>query len=442
MAQTSSDDKTHVLHFEYNDEDYSALTALVNDVRFHIIVDPNDLQKSREKPLYHEYLNKISALRDAERREEESAEKSQSVGSDTKKSKSIDSAIDLTADSNSDPDQDSPSAALDLRNWILSAFTDITNTWAPPNREPFDSTLHEWYHGPTYFYSLQIKHGQLSPEHLDPKPDLESRIETLVPRMKMPKYIQDIDVPWINAHNLTVQSEVSMPEPAHPGQVVDEHGTTYFFKPVVADQPGPTKREISVLQKLEKLDLDIKVPRLLGFVGYEKSKTEAMGFLLTPISDPKPLTTMLKTTVPRAKRAEWANKSEEYVKELHRHDVVWGDAKADNFMVDGGDELWIIDFGGSYTEGWVDPELSETREGDDQGVEKVVRALEDPEGNTVEMAGKGEGAGSVSEVKETASGLFVTERVPENGSGKRKRDEDDADEVENKRRKEGDAEED
>ena len=116
-------------------------------------------------------------------------------------------------------------------------------------------------------------------------------------------------LPWINANNLTVQSEVGLLEPAHPGQVIDKDGNMYFFKPVVADQPGPVKREISILHKLGKADLDIKVPRLLGFVAFSSSKTEIMGYLLTPIASPKPLTKLLKSSVPASKRAEWSSKS-------------------------------------------------------------------------------------------------------------------------------------
>lgn len=51
-------------------------------------------------------------------------------------------------------------------------------------------------------------------------------------------------------------------------------------------------------------------------------------------------------------------------------------------MVDDRDRLWIIDFGGSYTEGWVEERLNETVEGDEMGVGKVVGALEDPDENT------------------------------------------------------------
>jgi tRNA A-37 threonylcarbamoyl transferase component Bud32 len=437
MAQASEENKTYVLDFKYDDADGCALTALVNDVRFHIIVDVKDLQKSREKPLYYEYLDKLYGWRDAERREEEEAEKQQLVGKGDSKyrSRDKDSAVDVSDDE--DEDQDSVSASVELRDWVLAGFADVIAEWAPPNRDPIDSTLYEWYHGPTYFYSLQIKAGQLEPELLETSDDLNARIEKLVPRLKMPKYIQSINLPWLNANDLTVRSEVSLPEPAHPGLVVDKEGKEYFFKPCVTDQPGPIKREISILQKLGKLDVDIKVPQLLGFVSFDNSKTDILGFLLTPIASPKPLTTLLKSSIPRSQRADWATKSEKYVKTLHDNDIIWGDAKADNFMVDEHDELWIIDFGGSYTEGWVDPELSETVEGDDMGLEKVVKALENPDGETFDP-------------EQTASSLFVTEKPAEDASseiekveqsGKRKRgDDDDEHEVEeSKRRKEDDS---
>jgi hypothetical protein len=445
MAQTTTANKAHTLHFSYDNDDSCALTALINDVRFHVTVDPKELQKSREKPLYYEYLDKISALREAEEREEELAEEREAkVHSKKNKSKNRegsegkDSGVDVSADDDNeyveddiseageDADQDSASAGVELRNWILASFSDITNTYAPPNREPEESSLYEWYHGPTYFYTLQIANGELSPALLETTPDLESKIEALVPRMKVPKYMQDYKLPWLNANDLTVESEVSMPPPAHPGQVLhNESSETYFFKPVVSDQPDSVKREIQILRKMEKLDLDIKFPRLCGFVALGNSKTEVMGLLLENIMSPTPLTKLLKASVDEEKRRVWSEKSAAYVALLHDNDIIWGDAKADNFMVDADDELWIIDFGGSYTEGWVDPEISETLEGDDMGLEKIQAALEDPDRNTAdlglvdeeeeiedgdEVVAERVSEQSSSSVKETASTLFVTEK--------------------------------
>jgi hypothetical protein len=40
------------------------------------------------------------------------------------------------------------------------------------------------------------------------------------------------------------------------------------------------------------------------------------------------------------------------------------------------DDAWVIDFGGSYTEGWVDEELKETPEGDEQAVARILKFLD------------------------------------------------------------------
>ena len=181
---------------------------------------------------------------------------------------------------------------------------------------------------------------------------------------------------------------------------------------MVPEEPGPTKREINILQKIEQLNLDIKVPQLVGFVAFENSRTEVMGFLLTNIEDPTPLTKMLKSSVSEEKRVAWSQKSREYVETLHKHDIIWGDAKADNFVVDENDELWIIDFGGSYTEGWIDPELSDTLEGDEQGLEKVQEALEHPDDDQVSHRNRPDRSTTPNPsatVHETASSLFITE---------------------------------
>lgn len=39
----------------------------------------------------------------------------------------------------------------------------------------------------------------------------------------------------------------------------------------------------------------------------------------------------------------------------------------------------MIDFGGSYTPGWIDPELEGTQQGDDQGEQKILDGVRHPE---------------------------------------------------------------
>jgi len=128
----------------------------------------------------------------------------------------------------------------------------------------------------------------------------------------------------------------------------------------------------------------IRVPKLEGLVTFD-DRTKLLGFLQTDIPDPVPLTTKLDADVPQQLRDRWAAEADRIKEVLHENDLVWGDAKADNFMVDADNQLWIIDFGGSYTEGWVDPAIQETAEGDDMGVRKITNALHDPVANVWDL---------------------------------------------------------
>lgn len=67
---------------------------------------------------------------------------------------------------------------------------------------------------------------------------------------------------------------------------------------------------------------------------------------------------------------------------LHDHNTIRGDAKADSFTVEKHEDLWIVDFDGSQTDIWVDPEFIETEEGDDMGVERIVNLLHNQDADT------------------------------------------------------------
>ncbi|KAK1948708.1 hypothetical protein LY78DRAFT_39560, partial [Colletotrichum sublineola] len=58
-----------------------------------------------------------------------------------------------------------------------------------------------------------------------------------------------------------------------------------------------------------------------------------------------------------------------------RKGIIWGDVKAENVLIDREDNAWIIDFGGSYTPGWVDKEKAGTLAGDAQGLAKILDIL-------------------------------------------------------------------
>ena len=60
---------------------------------------------------------------------------------------------------------------------------------------------------------------------------------------------------------------------------------------------------------------------------------------------------------------------------LHETDIVWGDVKAENILIDKDDSAWMIDFGGGYTPGWVDKEVAGTVMGELAGMAKLKRLL-------------------------------------------------------------------
>lgn len=71
-------------------------------------------------------------------------------------------------------------------------------------------------------------------------------------------------------------------------------------------------------------------------------------------------------------RRRWASQIEGLVKALHQEGIIWGDVKADNVLIDKNNDAWVIDFGGSYTPGWVDSDKAGTLEGDKQGLGKII----------------------------------------------------------------------
>ncbi len=419
MADTTKTLRTlscHVLTFFCDDEDASALTVLIRGVRFHIIVDATRLKDNGHEALLTDYLSLLQDFRNSEiegdcpsttvgqattaANIEEKVDpfgKSDSKTSDAEDDK--DSAIDLSADRKTRSQSNTLETSVDtddaesrLQNWILSFFNEETNHLAPADSKVEEPSLKQWYCATTYFFDLEADKDCLKPRRLEDTSELKDRIQELIPRLAMPKYIQNMGLPWVNAKDITVLSEVSEPTPVHPG-LVRAGDELQFFKPADPDQPQAIKREIKILHNIAKLGLHhkIRVPRLLGLVAYEDNSTEIMGILLSNISDPKPLTTLLSSDVPENQRLRWADDSKDMVKILHENGFVWGDAKADNFLVDENNDLWIIDFGGSYTEGWVNPELAETKDGDKMGIEKIVDALVDLDENTFDPEDEEEG---------------------------------------------------
>ncbi|RKK15929.1 hypothetical protein BFJ66_g4584 [Fusarium oxysporum f. sp. cepae] len=126
----------------------------------------------------------------------------------------------------------------------------------------------------------------------------------------------------------------------------------------------------------------IQAPKILGLITTpENGKT--IGFLekYIPVSETWELSTLGSiedvSAIDESRRKKWASQVRDNVDLLHKTRITWGDDKASNVLIHREtDDAWIIDFGGGWTEGWVDKPLSGTITGDEMTVKKIFGYLQ------------------------------------------------------------------
>ncbi|UNI17090.1 hypothetical protein JDV02_003468 [Purpureocillium takamizusanense] len=143
------------------------------------------------------------------------------------------------------------------------------------------------------------------------------------------------------------------------------------------------QRELTTLLKITTSQYAdaLRVPKLRGLV-HTPDDGRIIGFLedYVPSEDGSELSNLgdIETTssIAEARRKKWALQVQETVHLLHQIGITWGDGKAGNVLIDHDtDDAWIIDFGGGWTDGWVEQELSGTIEGDELAVRKIFEFL-------------------------------------------------------------------
>ncbi|CZR42605.1 uncharacterized protein FPRO_09908 [Fusarium proliferatum ET1] len=144
------------------------------------------------------------------------------------------------------------------------------------------------------------------------------------------------------------------------------------------------QRELECLWKITKSPhaAAIQVPKLLGLITTpENGKT--IGFLeeYIPVSETWELSTLGSiddvSEIDESRRKKWVSQVRGTVDLLHKTGITWGDGKASNVLIHREtDDAWVIDFGGGWTEGWVDEELSGTVKGDEVAIKKIMEYLQ------------------------------------------------------------------
>ena len=108
---------------------------------------------------------------------------------------------------------------------------------------------------------------------------------------------------------------------------------------------------------------------------YQQETDQICGLLLTYVRHHESLGFINANETPLERRNKWISQIQQTIKKLHSEGIVWGDVKPENILIDENDDLWFIDFGGSFTPGWVDEDKAETVKGDCQGMNRIIDFL-------------------------------------------------------------------
>lgn len=264
----------------------------------------------------------------------------------------------------------------DFYEWILEPFLPLLRGITPP-QEDVKSTLHNYFYPEMLCYTLHAVAGALSPVmyHAEESGEEGNSSGVLIP--------DELASPWRSFHPSEILICADSPEQALsdvPRKVQPMESTSpCFLKLTPFPTQNSTRRKLTAYGRIHDagLDRELLIPRLNGVVRDENG--ELLGLLLSYI-DCKARTlacAVRNSNVSTDLRRKWKDQVSLTVHKLHEAGVVWGDVNADNVLIDNHDNAWVIDFGGGYTEGWMDKEAAGTIAGDLQGLEKICDMIEE-----------------------------------------------------------------
>lgn len=308
-------------------------------------------------------------------------------------------AVRDESECDTDEDEHPEDVMDDFHAWLINAFEPVFLQVAPDIPPSFDPAkiatgearplLSEYFFPEEYRCRLEVENDKPFPIFMrdeetrwvpplnDIEPELAQQLGQYV------KFFRPIEI------------EVSFEKPDSalsetPTRVLVElddsgHKTLCFLKTFALGDHLGLENELEAHLRILKSSLardGVRIARLRGVVAVEED-SQILGLLLTYIDRRRENggllfeDRLLHTPIPLRQR--WARQIQETVEQLHGADLVWGDAKAENVMIDKNNDAWLIDFGGGYTEGWVDGDKAGTVEGDLQGVARILEHLSNEE---------------------------------------------------------------
>lgn len=284
----------------------------------------------------------------------------------------------------SDEDEQDDFYIEDACDWLSASFAPLVDEFAPSTLKlPGNgrATLSDYLFAPYFVCTLEATDEESKPKKLDTQDHNWGSPIMLADE----QYVSDLKQ-WTGLYQASdVELCYDYPQDVlikPPSKVVVDCGSnsakvTCFYKPFhYSFGSNHAKKELMALRKIAEAPLpqppEARVCRLHGVVQTEKG---IAGMLFSWIDKKTVLSQALAEMSPAELRRRWASQVRATVEWLHECGIIWGDVKAENVLIDKEDNAWVIDFGGSYTIGWVDEEKAGTLEGDMQGFEKIMEIL-------------------------------------------------------------------
>ena len=230
-------------------------------------------------------------------------------------------------------------------------------------------TLHDFLFPETHRYTISADGDQLTAVRLRRNQDTDPIFGVEVSEDACTSW------PFLDPRQLQIHAEAQDPRPSSstPSMIRLHDGSFAFLKLARPGDKRSLMNEIDTYRRIQDASLDetLNIPRLLGIVRNEER--QVFGLLLSYINCRR--TTLHCASKPGTQRhlkQKWALQITRLLDKLHEADVVWGDVKPDNVLIDRDENAWLIDFGGGYTEGWVPKELAGSLQGDSEGLKKLL----------------------------------------------------------------------
>ncbi|KAE8326626.1 hypothetical protein BDV39DRAFT_215602 [Aspergillus sergii] len=260
----------------------------------------------------------------------------------------------------------------EMHDWILQPFLPIFRKLAPLDQSR-KYTLEDCLFAEEFHYTVQAVEENLVPVCLgNSKCKKNHLIGARLPSATQVDYSM---FPIYHPSEVQVPIDASSTSlPAVPRKV-SIHGRSKpsFFKIVYAGDVRMTLKELLAYSKIHmaKFDATVRTSRLDGLV--QDGNGHVMGLLLSYIDCHGATLECIGGRHPKYSgfRQKWIDQISHTLKHLHAHNIVWGDAKAANVLIDTNADAYLIDFGGGYTKSWVDKEMANSIDGDLQGLENI-----------------------------------------------------------------------